>query len=345
MKIIILSITLLCLANLLNAQNNYVPICNNLISAPKVPLVSTVTIDYTHIYDNKEHVIYNFEYEWTQNNTNVNFEDQWNEYSAVLNTNGDVIYYEGKSKTYPYPYECQDTYEYDSQHRVIKKESSGNSRTLAYYTNTDTDSIVTFLYDDYLGKWLKTGKEDVKYFDSYVDRELYRFNNETKNYEYRFTNRNYINSEYRIIKSIDIDSSAGSVYEYTYEKNGYIEFITYFGNDHASFKKEYLFNERGDITSYHYYEWFNGSYWKPCIMIEYSYNYIATSIENIEIEEKFTIHGHKILFKEDTEVSICTLNGVILFQGIVAQGQFISLPSKQQLYILKIGDRVHKVVL
>lgn len=347
MKNNILLPIIICIANILCAQNNYVSNANILINTPQVPLVSTVTIDYTHVYENKLHEVYTFEYEWTQNNTNVTFEDQWNKYYAEMNANGDVVYYEGKSKTYPYPYSCKDSYEYDSLHRVIKKESNENSRTLAYYTNTNNDSIVSGSYNDFVGKWIKITKEEIKRTDSYFDRIYYTFNNDTQSYVYRFTNRNYIDSKGRVVKSMDIDSSSGCVYEYSYIENGYTELITYYGSSHASFKKDYIFNGQGYISSYYYYEWFNGSYWKPCIMSEYTYDYITVSIEKNEKGKLFSIQGYNILFEvdADTEVSIYTLKGINIFHGKVSCGSVISLPSHEQLYVLKIGNKVFKIII
>ena len=346
MKYLILLGFLSCVASMLSAQSNNIPNADILINAHEIPHVSCVTIDYTNVYENKEHVIYNFEYKWTQDNTNVVYEDLWNDYYAIFDTNGDVVYYESKSKTYPYPYQIQDTYEYDSQHRVVKRESGESVRTVAYYTNSDTDSVVTWSYESLLGDWLKIEKEEIKHSDSYFDRAFYSYNNETQSYDYKYTNRNYLDSEGRVVKSMDIDSSAGSTYEYIYEENGYTELITYYGGNHANFKKEYVYNNEGDVKSYYYYEWVNDSYWKPCIMTEYTYNYIAALIEDVEQDRDFYIQGYDLLFAGniDIEASIYTLKGVCIFSGKVPCGKIISLPAKDSIYILKIGNRVCKIV-
>lgn len=346
MKYLILLGLFSCVASMLSAQDNYVPNANILINAPEIPLVSRVTIDYTNVYENKEHVIYDFEYKWTQNNTNVVYEDLWNDYYAILDSNGDVVYYESKSKTYPYPYQIQDTYEYDSQHRVIKRESGESLRTIAYYTNSDTDSVVTWSYESFLGDWLKIEKEEIKHSDSYFDRVFYTYNNETKSYDYKFTNRNYLDSEGRVVKSMDIDSSSGSIYEYIYEENGYTELITYYGGSHASFKKEYVYNNEGDVKSYYYYEWVYDSYWEPCILTEYTYNYITALREEVELDRDFSIRGCDLLFADniDDEVSIYTIKGICVFKGKVPRGKIISLPAEDSIYILRIGNKVCKIL-
>lgn len=343
MKYYLITLVFALLTLTLKAQPVYNPNSRSLIEAPYIPFVSSVIIDYTNVYDNIDHAIYDFPYHWSQNNTHVTYEDQWNTYAANLDTSGNIIYLEEKSKTYPYA-TSQQSFEYDSFNRVIKRELSDTHKTIAYYTDSHTDSIIDWSYDNYLKKWLKTQKIEIHYSDTYIDHISYTYNNESCSYNHYLTNRNYLDSQGRIIQSIDLNSTAGSILEYNYDELGHTLLISYHGSNHAAFKHEYVYNENGDLIANNYYEWMNGSYWKPCIMSEYTYNYLDTAIYNVTKPENFIIYNNNIVFNLDNTVTITTLKGINIFHGKINSKTEIPL-NVGETYIIRVNDEAYKIQL
>ena len=66
----------------------------------------------------------------------------------------------------------------------------------------------------------------------------------------------------------------------------------------------------------------------------------------MELDRDFSIRGCNLLFADniDVEVSIYTLKGACIFRGKVPCGKKISLSAEDGFYILKIGNKVCKIV-
>lgn len=314
-----------------------------LIEAPKIPLVSQIKVDYTNVYETPTGKVETFIYEWSNDNQYVKFKDLWNTNEAELDANKNVTFYKSVSKMYPYSIVNQDYYKYDSLNRVIEKEIPNSSIIKAYYTETPTDSVITWNYDKTLATWYKTEKIEVSYYDNYFDKLYYSYNNENQSYNYRYTTRYYLDNDDRIIQFKDLDSSAGSIYDFTYTDNGYIKYITYYGANHASFKYEYTFNEQGDIATEKYYEWMNNSYWKPCITTKNEYIYLGAGINKIENEEEYSLNGNCLTINTDNTVSVYSIDGRIIYSG-AKYGKIVNLPYNQ-IVILKIAERCYKIAV
>lgn len=340
---LILLVFAICIIHGSFAQSSYPPSFERMISAPTIPFVSRATVDYTHIYEHKDHEITVCEYNWNESRSDVSFSNLWQNCTARLNEMGLVTHFYARTKTTPYALQADDHYEYDSEGRIISMESANVSKTLAYYTNTPTDSIVRYQYDDYTSNWYKMEKVERTLCDGYYDSKIYTFNNEKAEYVYKRTTRYFLDECNRVIKSMDLDSSAGQIYEYSYLENGYTETITWYGADHASFKYEYTFYPTGALEKSVYSEWTSYGYWRPCITESYSYDYLPAGLETILNDCKYRIENNSIVIEEGQNYCITHIDGHIISVGTSDETP-IEVP-KQAVLLLTIEGKTRKLIL
>ena len=336
--IVLASVSQISQAQTLNNSNYF-----ELIESPKIPHVSQITIDYTNIFETPSTTIEHFLYNWSQNNTHVSFEDLWNNYEASFDSQNNVTFYKATYKKYPYSISFFDNYEYDSSNRVIQKETPNSSITKAFYTGTPTDSVISWHYENVCNAWYKTDKIEVTHSNDYFDKAYYSYSNDIQSYIYKFTTRYYLDDKKRVIQIKDLDSTAGSIYNFVYTDAGYDMYITYYGDSHAIFKYEYTFNEQGDITTEYYYEWMNNSYWRPCIIYKNQYTYINSSINRINQDTNYSVKGNILTINTDECATVYSIDGSIIYHGAEAETT-INL-SNNQFVILRIADAVYKIAI
>lgn len=343
-KLSIVIILVWCMCGTINA---IVPNAVEIIPIPKVPKASEVTIDYTNIYENKYNEINKFEYKWGNNNLYVYFSDLFYYNNAVFNADGRLIYYISEWKESPGTYVAINVYNYDERGLLTSIENPYNSykrNTEIFYNSEEKiDSILVWEYEDLLDSWYKIDKSEYFYSTDYYDRKYYTFQNDINQYKYWGTTRYYLDEYGRVIKFGDIDRSGGDTYEFEYNDTGYTQYITSPNASYASIRYDYTFNEYGDYESIYYYEWLNGSYWKPCIINLYSYKYLNSGVREINnTQSVYEKIGEKIIINSEEEYFLYDLNGILISHGFGKQSIDIK---KKGIYLLISGKTIYKIIV
>ncbi len=336
-------VSFICLSQFsIIAQTYSVPQKGVLLSHESIPRANSVTTIYSNVYQNIYNKEYNFPFIWSENKRHVEYETMWLNIEANFDDKDRLISYYAKSKEYPYPVQQDDRYEYDNQNRVVKI-SNDFCFYKAYYTDSPTDSVVRWDYDKLANSWYKTSKDEILYSNDYYDIAHYSFDNDVQKYTYHFTTRYHLDSTGRVVKSADIDSSAGSVFEFEYSDKGYSLFISYYNSEHPIFKYDVEFTDNGDLAHELYYEWMNGSYWKLCTQKFNIYDYFNAGIESVCQDNLFTISGRLLQINTDKPIVISTMSGLAIYAGSNRDG-VIKLPS-HTFCIIRIAEQSYKVYI
>lgn len=303
---------------------------NHLTKVPNA--ASSVITIYNEYETTKEHK-YNVVYKHDGNS--VSYGNGYTDIVVDFNNSGQIVKYQELL------YGILDEYAYDEKGRILENWNHASKKHY-YYTETGTDSIVCWNYVASLGKWYKVSKEEIKYNDNGYKNLHYNFNNDTDTYEYWFTSEYVLDEQKNVIEEREIDRSQANKWTYTYTDKGYI-YTVYQPASTPFCRREYIFNDKGDLKKEIYSEWMSNSYWFPVIITTYDYDY-STGITLVENEkETIKINGNfvRIETKEQGTIAVYSINGACI------QKSFGPLKVRLEpgIYIAKIVDKSQKILI
>ena len=270
----------------------------------KVPDAESVIIsihnEYERVKDTRKQIVFQRE------GNSVTYGNGYTDLVVEFDANGRIARFQELL------YGGDEWYSYDDDGRILEVANS-NRRTRYYYTNSGTDSIVSWNYVQTLDVWYLTEKEEIKYDNTGYKVSHYQYNNENKQYTYWFTSQYTFDDEKRLTEVRELDRQQSNRWTYAYTDNGYI--YTVYQNSPSPFcRTEYIFNENGDLSKTIYSEWMNGSYWFPAITTTYEYKYNETGIgETGAIINLYTANGSKVVSAKGI-LSIELLPGLYLVE-------------------------------
>lgn len=256
------------------------PPFSHYLPTENVPMAKSAQVEYKNIYATPQTKNCTISYNWTNGNRKVSYKYMESTYTIEFDEDNNIIHWKQEYIANYEPAIIEYFYVYDDLNRVVERYTPESSRVDFYYDDENISSLVSWQYEPVFEKWMKMDKMDFEYYEGGFDCKLYSYNNETNEYMYLRTTRYSLNEDGKVIFYKDVDSSAGQEHQYIFNERGYTYLISWYDADHASFKYEYVYNERGDLSNSIYSEW-NESYWKPCITEVYTYDYMDSGIEDV----------------------------------------------------------------
>ena len=302
----------------------------------KVPNASSCVISIRNEYESIKEKQYKIDY--IRNGNTVKYGNGYTDIIVEYNTLGQVVKYEELL------YEIKEEYIYDEKGRILEINGNNRSRTHYYYTETNTDSIVSWNYIKSTDSWVKYQKNEIIYNESGYKCVYYNFNNDTGNYDYLFTSEYILDELKRVIEIKELDRSENNRWTYSYTENGYV--YTVFQPASTAFcRTEYLYNENGDLTKTIYSEWMNNSYWYPAITTSYNYDYF-TGISNLsdsKTDVDISIYSNSIHINNPNNINIILYDMSSKKVAETNKGQTISLPSG--MYVIQYSNQTKKIII
>lgn len=279
MNRILLLLSLIC--SCISTEAKWInPPFSQYLPTEHVPIAKSAQVEYKNIYETPQTKSFTIAYNWANDNREVSYKYMESTYTIEFDADNNIIHWKQEYIANYEPAVIEYFYVYDELNRVIERYTPELSRVNFYYNEENISTLVFWQYEPAFDKWMKMEKMDFEYYDGGYDCKLYSYNNETDEYKYLRTTRYSLNEDGKVIFYKDVDSSAGQEHQYVFNEHGYAYLISWYGADHASYKYEYVYNERGDLSNSIYSEW-NGSYWKPCITENYTYEYLDSGIDEI----------------------------------------------------------------
>lgn len=231
-------------------------------------------------------------------------------------------------------------YIYDEKGRILKISSEQGYSQYYYYTNSEKDSIVDFIYDSYSKEWYKNEKKEVIYNPLGYCISYYIFNNDLLNYEKQDVSYEYIfDNQHRLLSMNAIDGGQEMSFQYT--EDGYICFENNISG--SRYKFVYQYNEHGDLIKKVWFVW--SGYWILVTEDSYHYYYPSTTQNELIKSDGINIMIEKgylsISVTSPVTMYLYSINGRILKKIEVENLKRIPLP--QGIYIVHVKNYSKKV--
>lgn len=264
----------------------------------------------------------------------------------VYNNNNQLINYKSFFNNSPNKLSYDDSYSYDSDGN-IKQIDAILSTTRYHKTSTNTDSIVTKKFNDYLNREVPYNKSFISYTSYGYKCSSFEFDIEKETYNNTPIVRKFYFSNDRLVK-VESESSLGDYVSDIYEYNpqGYTH--TYYERkDAPDYKYDYTFNSKGDIEETIYYRWKRvESKWGIEAIYKYDYTYPSTTgISPISKQSKIYYSNGCVTVNVDTPTPLYVYNiqGMLIKRVNLSPGEN-SLHLNKGLYIIKSNNTVQKII-
>lgn len=264
----------------------------------------------------------------------------------IYNAKNQLEHYTSFFNTSPDKRDTEKHYTYYSD-GSIKQIEAISSTTKYYKTSTNTDSIVTIQFNDYLNKEVPYNKSIITYTSYGYKCSFFEFDIEKGTYNSTPQITKFYFSNDRLDK-VESESNWGDYVSdiYQYNPQGYTH-THYRRKDVPEYKYDYTFNPNGDIEETIYYRWKNvEAKWAIEAIYRYDYTYPSpTSISSITNQNKIYYSSGCLIVNLDTPTPLYIFNmqGWLIKKANLPLGESY-LHLNRGLYIIKCANMVQKVI-
>ena len=218
-----------------------------------------------------------------------------------------------------------------------------------YYTNTDTDSIVAYRYNEVYNKMMPFHKEIIEYNSEGYNAGYSMFIYELGKYEKPRYRKYILDSKNRPLQVLDIQDKNRRLHsQYTYTDTGYKEINYKIDGTTPNDRCEYEFNEKGDLIRRSLEFWNEyQEYWILEFIEEKTYTFNTTDNERIETKStNIIVSEGSVIVKSSYEkpYAIYSVEGKLYKQGILIDS-VIRIPLNKGIYVIIVGDEKRKIFI
>lgn len=246
-----------------------------------------------------------------------------------------------------------DTYTYTDDGRIAKIEGKTNKNKDSYrfiysYDNSTITKMV-YHYSEVYDKFFLTSKKVSEYDNDYIKHTEYSYNDETDKWEHPNISISKVDHQGRLIEYGWYDNKGEYSWQlrYTYTNNGYKETSKHLGYSYV--RREYVFNEQGDLIKLLWYEGANIDNLGLSTTTEYTYTYPnPTSNENIK-QQNYKVYStenglviENNIRDSNIKASIYAITGQLL-RTISISDNRTEIPLSSGIYIVVLDNQSYKV--